>query len=99
LKDAAGHSIIKASNSIIHCAANSISQITLKNGGINRNYYGIDGKQIKQISNHNHGNAKMHPYGEKGEHAHDYVWEDDKLIDRPIRELSESERKDNGDIL
>jgi len=99
LKDAAGHSIIKANRSSLHGAANSIVQVTLKNGGINRDYFGSDGKQLKQISNHNHGNAKMHPYGSNGEHAHDYIWDGNELIERPIRELSETERKDNGDIL
>ena len=64
-----------------------------------RNYYDENGKQYKQISNNNHGNAKMHPYGKNGEHAHDYVYEDGKLIDRPTRELTENERKENLDIL
>lgn len=66
---------------------------------MNRNYYDNEGKQIKQISNHNHGNAKRHPFGEKGEHAHDYIWENGKLTGRPVRELTEEERKENSDIL
>ena len=78
---------------------NSITQEVLKNGGVNRNYYDNEGKQIKQISNHNHGNAGRHPFGKNGEHAHDYVWEKGKLVGRPVRELSESERKENRDIL
>ena len=32
-------------------------------------------------------------------HAHDYVYEEGKLIDRPTRELTEDERKENEDIL
>ena len=74
-------------------APNSITQFTLKNGGINRNYYGPDCKQIKQVSNHDPWNPKFHPYGKNGEHAHDYIWDGDKLVDRPMRELTDIERK------
>lgn len=91
--------IINVEKTTLYADPNSITQEVLKNGGINRNYYDNDGKQIKQISNHNHGNPKKHPYGENGEHAHDYVWEDGKLVGRPVRELSDVERKENGDIL
>ena len=84
---------------MLHGNPNSITQEVLKNGGVNRNYYDNEGKQIKQISNHNHGNAKRHPFGEKGEHAHDYTWEDGKLTGRSVRELMEEERKENSDIL
>ena len=91
--------IINVEKTTLYADPNSITQEVLKNGSINRNYYDNDGKQIKQISNHNHGNPKRHPYGENGEHAHDYVWEDGKLVGRPVRELSDVERKENGDIL
>ena len=78
---------------------NSITQITKKNGGIDRNYYDSNGRQMKQISNNNHGNEKMHPFGKNGEHAHDYIWKDGKVAERPVRELTEDERKENSDIL
>lgn len=79
---------------------NSVTQITNKHGGIDRNYYDETGRQIKQISNNNHGNPKTHNYGEHGEHAHDYIYDDSgKLTGRPIRELTDRERKENGDIL
>lgn len=91
--------IINVEKTSLYESPNSITQEVLKNGGVNRNYYDNEGKQIKQISNHNHGNAKRHPFGEKGEHAHDYIWEDGKLTGRPVRELTEEERKENSDIL
>lgn len=91
--------IINVEKTSLYESPNSITQEILKSGGVNRNFYDNEGKQIKQISNHNHGNAKHHPFGEKGEHVHDYIWEDGKLIGRPVRELTEEERKENSDIL
>lgn len=100
LKNAAGKSIIKVEHTSITGTPDSISQVTNKKGGIDRNYYGSDGKQTKQISNNNHGHPKAHNYGEHGEHAHDYIYDDSgKLVGRPIRELNDKERKENGDIL
>ena len=96
---AAKKDIITVDKTQLYAAPNSITQETLKSGGINRNYYDADGKQIKQISNHNHGNPKHHPFGEHGEHAHDYIWEDGTLKERPVRNLTEEERKENSDIL
>ena len=99
LKNAAGKDIIKVKKSTLTAEPNSITQVIKKKGGVERNYYDEKGKQYKQISNNDHGNAKQHPYGKNGEHAHDYVYEDGKLIDRPVRELTEEERKENQDIL
>lgn len=99
LKNAAGQDIIEVERTTLTGTPDSITQLTGKRGGIDRNYYDQDGRQYKQISNNNHGNAKMHPYGKNGEHAHDYVYEGEKLISRPIRELTEDERKENQDIL
>lgn len=99
LKNAAGQNIIEVKRTTLTRTPNSITQLTSKRGGIERNYYDENGKQYKQISNNNHGNAKMHPYGKNGEHAHDYVYKDGKLIERPTRELTENERKENEDIL
>lgn len=79
---------------------NSITQKISKKGGIERNYYDENGRQFKQIANNNHGNARQHPYGKNGEHSHDYIYnESGKLIGRPARELTVSERKENSDIL
>ena len=98
LKTGKPKQIIVVNNVKLQAIPNSITQKYLSNGKIDRNYYGIDGQQLKQISNHNHGNAKKHPYGKNGEHAHDYKWVDGKL-ERPARELNLDERKENGDIL
>ena len=92
--------IIRVDKTTINAEPNSITEVVNKKGGIDRNYYGADGKQIKQISNNNHGNPKIHPFGEHGEHAHDYVYDENgKVIERTIRELNPQERKENEDIL
>lgn len=65
-----------------------------------RTFYGDDGYKKKDLTNHNHGNAKTHPYGVNGEHAHDYTWgEDGRLKDKTTRDWTEQERKENSDIL
>lgn len=100
LKNAAGQSIVKVANTSLTGNPNSISQVTNSKGGIDRNYYDETGRQLKQISNNDHGNPKEHKYGSKGEHAHDYIYDDaGKLIGRPSRDLNDKERKENGDIL
>lgn len=100
LKNAAGKSIIKVERVKLTGEPNSITQITHAKGGIDRNYYDESGRQSKQISNNDHGFPNSHKYGEHGEHAHDYIYDDSgELIDRPIRELNDKERKENGDIL
>ena len=100
LKNAVGQCIIKVEHSDLTGKPNSITQVTNKKGGVARNYYGSDGKQTKQISNNDHGHPKAHDYGEHGEHAHDYIYDDSgELLDRPSRELNDEERKENGDIL
>ena len=52
-----------------------------------------------EIHTTNHGNAKNHPYGEHGEHAHDITFKQGEKPKSYVRELSTAERKDNGDIL
>ena len=65
-----------------------------------RTFYGDDGYKFKEITNHNHGNPKWHPYGEHGEHAHDYKWDENgKMISRTTREITPEERKENSEIL
>ena len=79
---------------------NSITQKETAKGGIDRNYYGDDGMQTKQISNNDHGNPKNHPFGKNGEHAHDYHYnEKGKLIRGSARDLTDDERKENEDII
>ena len=65
-----------------------------------RTFYGALGFKEKDIHTTNHGNPKKHPYGKHGEHVHEYTWDNDgKLKEKTIRELTNKERKDNGDIL
>lgn len=92
--------IIKVDKTTLEYKPNTITEFVNKKGGIDRNYYGPDGKQTKQISNHNHGNPKKHPYGNSGEHAHDYIYDDKgNLIERSIRELNDKERKELEGLL
>lgn len=100
LKNAAGHEIITVTKTDITEEPGSITQYTATKGGIERNYYGDDGRQYKQVSNNDHGRPDKHPYGKHGEHVHDYIYDETgKLIGRPMRELTDLEREENGDIL
>lgn len=100
LKNAAGEDIIKVSQTRITASPNSITQKMNAKGGIDRNYYGSDGRQKTQISNNGHGHKKEEALGEHGEHAHDYFWDKDGNVTRSeARELTEQERSDNSDFL
>ncbi len=100
LTNAVGKAIIRAERNHLTGEPNSITQKENSKGGIERNYYGPDRKEFKQISNNDHGKPKQHPFGKHGEHAHDYIYDEDgNLIGRPIRELTDEERKENADIL
>lgn len=100
LKNAVEQPIIKTTHISREGPPNTIAERTNKNGGVDRTYYDKNGRQSKQVSNHNHGNPKQHDYGENGEHAHDYIYDEDgNLVEKTTRELSEQERKENEDIL
>ena len=99
LKNAAGQDIIEVKKITLTGTPNSITQLTGKKGGIERNYYDENGRQYKQISNHNHGNPKQHPYGVNREHAHDYSYSENGKVKRTTREMTVEERKENEDIL
>lgn len=100
LTNAVGQKIIEVSRAEIKGFPDGITQTVNSKGGINRNYYGPDGLQIKQISNNGHGHKKEESFGIKGEHAHDYIYnEKGELVERRLRELSDKERKENSDIL
>ena len=92
---------IKEVNKVtLQAEPNSITQRVNSKGGIDRNYYGADGWQYKQISNHNHGNSKEHPFGKNGEHAHDYSYNDERKLTRSRqRKLTKKEKREIGDIL
>ena len=92
--------IIRVQKTAIKANPNSITEVVNSKGGIDRNYYDENGRQYKQISNNDHSRPKAHPFGKHGEHAHDYVYsENGKLVGRPARELTDSERKELEDIL
>jgi hypothetical protein len=98
--NAAGQPVIEVVHTDLDGPPNGITQETNDHGGINRNFYGEDGKQTKQISNNGHGHKKEEAIGNHGEHAHDYIYDDNgKLLDRPARELTNKEREENGDML
>lgn len=100
LTNTAGQTIIKVSKSNITGPRNGITQKTNAKGGIDRNYYGPDGRQTKQISNNGHGHKVEDALGKHGEHAHDYIFDaEGHLCGRPSRELTDAERKENSDIL
>jgi len=99
IKTAGGTPVTLVKKTDIHGVPNSVTQETVKKGGINRNFYGADGRQERQVSNHDHGNTVESKLGKHGEHAHDYHWDGGTLISRPSRELTEAERKENDDIL
>ena len=100
LTNAARQTIIKVGKSDIKGPRNGITQKTNAKGGIDRNYYGADGRQTKQISNNGHGHKVEEALGKHGEHAHDYIFDaTGRLIGRPSRELTDAERKENSDIL
>ena len=95
-----GQSVKIVKRTSIKVDFSGITQVVNKKGGIDRNYYDENGSQIKQVTNNGHGNPKKHPYGKKGEHAHDYIYDENgNLIGRPMRELTDEERKENEDIL
>ena len=100
LTNTAGQTIIKVSKSNITGPRNGITQKTNAKGGIDRNYYGPDGRQTKQISNNGHGHKVEEALGKHGEHAHDYIFDaEGHLCGRPSRELTDAERKENSAIL
>lgn len=100
VKTASGQPVTVVKHTRTTAKPNSITQRVNAKGGIDRNFYGDDGKQIKQVSNNDHGHKKESKFGNHGEHAHDYVWgENGELTRGKARELSEQERKENGDIL
>ncbi len=100
LTNANGDVILKVDDVRITFAPNSITQRKNAKGGIDRNYYGSDGKQFKQISDNDHGHKEESMLGEHGEHAHDYHLDENGIPKHgKARELTPQERKENSDIL
>lgn len=94
-----GQSVTVVGRTTIRGTPNSITQVVSDGGYVTRNFYDADGRQIKQISNNNHGNPKRHQLGNHGEHAHDYIYSENGKTSRPMRELTDQEREENADIL
>lgn len=67
-----------------------------------RTFYDEKGRKKLDIHTDNHGSPNAHNFGEHGEHAHDYIWDDkgrsDPLLRRG-RELTKDERRNNSDIV
>ena len=65
-----------------------------------RTFYKDDGLKGTEIHTGNHGNCKTHGFGVNGEHAHDYIWDENgRLKSKVARELTEEEKGRNSDIL
>ena len=65
-----------------------------------RSFYGTNGLKEKDIHTDDHGYPNRHKFGQHGEHAHDYEWdENERLKNKTIRELSQEEREGSSDIL
>lgn len=81
--------------------ANTVIDHLGKNDAVNvRSFYGEDGMKAKDIHTDDHGFPKQHPFGNRGEHAHDYTWDENgRLKEKTTRELTHDERERNGDIL
>lgn len=76
--------------------------VTYKSGKkqIDRTIYDHNGMMKIQIHSGDHCKPKAHPYGTNGEHHHYYTWiEGEKHPRRETGDLTESERKEHGDIL
>ena len=80
---------------------NSVVQHNATNGDVlGRTYYDARGFKMKDVHFTNHKQPAHHPYGKIGEHAHDFVFDDEgKFVSRSTRELTDDERKENQDIL
>lgn len=79
---------------------NGITQRVNDKGGVDRNYYDSDGCQTKQISNNSHGHKKESKLGKHGEHKHMYIKNEKGIpVHGEAEELSDSERRENQDIL
>ncbi len=80
---------------------NAIIDHKMESGSVDvRSFYDSKGWKIKDIHTTDHGNPKRHPYGNHGEHVHDYVWNDDgTLKEKMDRALTDEEKERNSDIV
>lgn len=101
IKDASGNNVYVVKKTVVkNGPPNGITQKENAKGGIDRNYYDSQGDQIKQISNNDHGHKKESKFGIHGEHKHEYIKNEKGIpVHGEPKELNDSERKDNQDIL
>lgn len=80
---------------------NSIIDHLDSNGMVDvRTHYDSNGEKDWELHTSDHGNPKMHPFGEHGEHVHEYSWNDDgRLRSKQERDLTTLEKEANEDIL
>lgn len=78
-------------------APNSITDHVGSDGKVDiRTFYDEEGRKTCEIHTTDHGNPKTHT----APHAHDYAWADDmSRSSKTERELTDTERKENDDIL
>lgn len=98
-KDGTVYVTDKMSRTVLKYKPFAVVDVVRKGGGVDRNIYDQNGYQIKQVSNHNHGTPKLHPFGKNGEHTHDYVWTDGIVNRHRGREMTDTERKEHSDLL
>lgn len=100
-KDASGNKVYVVKKTVVkNGPPNGITQKENAKGGIDRNYYDSNGDQIKQISNNDHGHKKESKFGIHGEHKHEYIKNEKGIpVHGEPKELNDSERKENQDIL
>ena len=80
---------------------NSVIDHLDSNGMVDvRTHYDSNGEKDWELHTSDHGNPKMHPFGEHGEHVHEYSWNDDGgLKSKQERDLTTLEKEANEDIL
>ena len=67
---------------------------------LGRAYYNNSGTKERESHFKAHGRRDKHPFGNKGEHVHDYRYDKlGKVLSREVRELTRQARKENVDIL
>ena len=64
-----------------------------------RTIYDTSGVMKLQIHGGDHGHPKQHPFGEHGEHLHDYLWSGQGKPEQPGREPTAEEKIQHKDIL
>jgi len=69
---------------------------TFSKGQHDRNFYDKHGHLFKMVHSGDHGDPKSHP---DGAHGHMLIWQDDGSVEKTYFNLSDSDRRENADIL